>query len=57
MKTIKDFSWNYDLSVNDFLDRLGSVGFQSVELKNASDLIVKMKSSNAKIYLTFTSNM
>jgi len=57
MKTIEDFSWNYNLSVNDFLDRLGSVGFQSTELKSASDLIVKMKSSDAKIYLTFTSNM
>ncbi len=45
------------MSVNDFLERLGNVGFQSVELKNASDLIVKMKSSGAKIYLTFTSNM
>ncbi len=45
------------MSVNEFLDDLGSVGFQSVELKNASDLIVKMKQSGAKIYLTFTSNM
>tara|TARA_Y100000296_G_scaffold87210_1_gene130610 strand:- start:386 stop:1330 length:945 start_codon:yes stop_codon:yes gene_type:complete len=57
MKTTKDFLWNQDMSVNDFLEKLGNVGFQSVELKNASDLIVKMKSSNAKIYLTFTSNM
>ena len=57
MKLIKDFLWKNSMSVNDFLDELGSIGFQSVELKNASDLIVKMKSSGAKIYLTFTSNM
>ena len=57
MKITKDFLWKNGMSVNDFLDKLGSVGFQSVELKNASDLIVKMKSSGAKIYLTFTSNM
>jgi|TARA_Y100000034_G_scaffold57327_1_gene70031 deoxyhypusine synthase len=57
MKITKDFLWKQDMSVNDFLERLGNVGFQSVELKNASDLIVKMKSSGAKIYLTFTSNM
>ena len=57
MKTTKDFLWKQDMSVNDFLERLGNVGFQSVELKNASDLIIKMKSSNAKVYLTFTSNM
>jgi deoxyhypusine synthase len=57
MKITKDFNWVYSMSVKDFLEKLGSVGFQSVELKNASDLIVKMKSSNAKIYMTFTSNM
>ena len=57
MKVTKDFLWNNGMSINDFLEKLGSVGFQSVELKNASDLIVKMKSSGAKIYLTFTSNM
>jgi len=45
------------MGVAEFLDNLGSIGFQSVELKNASDLIVKMKTSGAKIYLTFTSNM
>tara|TARA_Y100000310_G_scaffold246828_1_gene252245 strand:- start:4884 stop:5855 length:972 start_codon:yes stop_codon:yes gene_type:complete len=57
MKITKDFLWKQDMSVNDFLEKLGNIGFQSVELKNASDLIVKMKSSGAKIYLTFTSNM
>lgn len=57
MKTTKDFLWKQGMSVKDFLDALGSVGFQGTELKNASDLIVNMKSSGAKVYLTFTSNM
>ncbi len=57
MKVTKDFLWKKNMSINDFLEELGDVGFQSVELKNASDLIVKMKSSSAKIYFTFTSNM
>ncbi len=57
MKIVKDFLWKHNTSVKDFLSEIGSIGFQSVELKNASDLIVKMKGSGAKIYLTFTSNM
>jgi len=57
MKTAKDFIWKQDISASDFLDSIGNVGFQSVELKTASDTIVKMKTSGAKIYLTFTSNM
>jgi len=36
---------------------LGKVGFQSVELAKASEIIVKMKKNDAKIFFTFTSNM
>jgi len=45
------------MKVVDYVAELGNVGFQSVELKRASDVIVKMKKNNAKIFLTFTSNM
>ncbi|RLE47530.1 deoxyhypusine synthase, partial [Candidatus Woesearchaeota archaeon] len=34
-----------------------NLGFQSIELGKAADLIVKMKKNSAKIFLTFTSNM
>ena len=54
---VKDFLWKNDMHLDEFVDALGSVGFQSVELKSASDLIVKMKASGSKVYLTFTSNM
>lgn len=57
MRIVKDFLWESGMSVEHFLDKLGSVGFQSVELKNAADLVTKMKIDGSKIYLTFTSNM
>jgi len=57
MAVVSDFLWTKDIAIKDFVSRLGSVGFQSVELKKAADLIVKMKKDGAKIFLTFTSNM
>lgn len=45
------------MTVDDLVVRLGNVGFQSVELEKASQTIIKMKESGAKIFLTFTSNM
>ena len=57
MKNVKDFKWKKDVKVKDFVSDLGQVGFQSVELAKASEVFVKMKKNNAKIFLTFTSNM
>ena len=57
MSFVKDLRWMKGMNVVDFVDRLGEVGFQSVELKRAADVFVKMKKNNAKIFLTFTSNM
>lgn len=57
MVYVQDFKWTENMQVKDLLEHLGSVGFQSVELKRAMDVFVKMKKANAKIYLTFTSNM
>ena len=54
---VKDFLWEPGIKVDDFVSSLGNVGFQSVELKKASDVFVKMKKDSAKIFLTFTSNM
>ena len=54
---VEDFNWKKGMTVSNLMDGLSSVGFQSVELNNASEAIVKMKKSGAKIYLTFTSNM
>ncbi len=57
MERVRDMKWEKGMSVHDFVCGLGNVGFQSVELLRASETIVKMKKNNAKIFLTFTSNM
>ncbi len=57
MSFVKDFTWKKGMTVKSLVDDLGSIGFQSVELKAASDVIVKMKKNSATTYLTFTSNM
>ena len=54
---IQDFKWEKGIQVKDFVYRLGSIGFQSIELKKAADLLVKIKKENARTFLTFTSNM
>ena len=57
MKTVKDFLWKPGMTVKELVDDFGSLGYQSIELNKASDLVMKMKQEGAKIYLTFTSNM
>ena len=54
---VKDFKWEKGITVKDLVNQYATVGFQSVELKRAADVIVKMKKNSAKVYLTFTSNM
>jgi len=57
MEYVKDLRWKKGMNVKDLVSSMGSVGYQSIELKRASDVIVKMKKNNAKVFLTFTSNM
>ncbi|MCC7552039.1 deoxyhypusine synthase [Candidatus Micrarchaeota archaeon] len=57
MVYVKDIKWKKGIKVNELVEQMGSTGFQGVELKKAADVIIKMKKSGAKIYLTFTSNM
>jgi len=57
MEYIQDFIWKKGISVKDLVSLYQNIGYQSIELKKASDVIVKMKKDNAKIFLTFTSNM
>jgi len=57
MQFVKDFKWKKGLNVKEFVDSCQSIGFQSIELKKAAEVIVKMKKDSAKIFLTFTSNM
>ncbi|WP_300609411.1 deoxyhypusine synthase family protein [Methanohalophilus sp.] len=57
MVRVKDLRWKKDMRVSELVDSYEHVGFQSVELQRASDVIIKMKKDSAKIFLTFTSNM
>jgi len=54
---IKDFNWQPAMTVKELVDNYQGIGYQSIELNRASEVIVKMKKNKAKIYLTFTSNM
>ncbi|MBN1645794.1 deoxyhypusine synthase family protein [Candidatus Woesearchaeota archaeon] len=57
MEYVKDIKWKTGISLQDFTQNLGSVGFQSIELVRAGEAMAKMKREGAKIFLTFTSNM
>ncbi|MBN1792954.1 deoxyhypusine synthase family protein [Candidatus Woesearchaeota archaeon] len=57
MHYIKDFKWKEGMSVSEFVEDLGQVGFQSIELSKAAGAVVRMKKAGAKIFLSFTSNM
>jgi len=57
MKKIKDFIWKPDMSVEECVDSFGSLGYQAIELREAVDVVLKMKQNKAKVFLTFTSNM
>jgi len=45
------------MTVEEMVDSFGSLGYQAVELSEAAKVVMKMKRSGAKIFLTFTSNM
>jgi deoxyhypusine synthase len=57
MKTVKDFKYTQDMTVKNLVDSFGSLGYQSIELAEAQKVFLKAKRENAKIFLTFTSNM
>ena len=57
MAIVKDFQWKQGMTVKNLVDQYQSVGFQSVELAKAAEVILHMKKAGAKKFLTFTSNM
>ncbi len=57
LEPIQDFHAEPNMTVSRFIDKVRHVGFQSVHLGKAVDIIKRMKQDNAKIFLTFTSNM
>lgn len=57
MRKVRDMKWKKGLSVSEIVDSMGETGFQATELRKAAGIIMSMKRSKARIYLTFTSNM
>ena len=57
MKKVKDFLWKPNMTVEELVNSFGNLGYQAIELNEASKVVLKMKRSGAKIFLTFTSNM
>jgi len=57
MKKVKDFTWQPNMTVEALVDSFGNLGYQAIELSEATEVVLKMKRANAKIFLTFTSNM
>ncbi len=57
MKKVKDFLWKPDMTVEELVDSFGNLGYQAIELNEATKVVLKMKRANVKIFLTFTSNM
>ena len=57
MKKVKDFIWKPGMTIRECVDNFDSLGFQAAELGEAKRVILKMKRSGAKVFLTFTSNM
>ena len=56
-KKVKDFTWKPNMTVNELVDSFGNLGYQAIELSEAAKVVLKMKRSGSKIFLTFTSNM
>ena len=45
------------MSINECVDSFANLGYQAIELAQATKVVLKMKQTNSKIFLTFTSNM
>jgi deoxyhypusine synthase len=54
---VKDLNWKNGMTVAELVSDMQKIGYQSVQLAQASDVIVKIKKNSTKTYLTFTSNM
>jgi deoxyhypusine synthase len=54
---VKGYDFRGDFDLEKMLESYGTTGFQATHLKEAIDLVKEMREENAKIFLTFTSNI
>lgn len=57
MEYIEDFEWKPKITCFELVEKLKSVGFQSIELGKAAEIIYKMKKEGVTTILSFTSNL
>ncbi len=57
LEEIKGFDPFGDISVEELVKRMRTIGFQATHLSKASEIIKKMRKDNTTIFLSFTSNM
>ena len=56
-ETVRGYDFRGDFNLEDMLEAYGTTGFQASHLKEAIDLVKEMQDEDAKIFLTFTSNI
>lgn len=54
---VKGYDHEQDFDLENFIEASKTTGFQATHLAEAVDIIKKMREDDAKIYLTFTSNI
>lgn len=54
---VEGYDFRGDFDLEDLLESYETTGFQATHLKEAVDIVRQMREENAKIFLTFTSNI
>ncbi|MFB6180549.1 MAG: deoxyhypusine synthase [Candidatus Nanohalobium sp.] len=54
---VEGYDFRGDFSLEEMLEKYATTGFQATHLEEAIDLIQEMRENDAKIFLTFTSNI
>lgn len=54
---VEGYDFSGEFSLEELLEKYGTTGFQATHLKEAVDIVEEMRESDAKIFLTFTSNI
>jgi len=56
-KEVKGYDFRGEFDLEEMLESYSTTGFQSTHLKQAIDIVNQMREDDAKIFLTFTSNI
>ncbi|WP_414836616.1 deoxyhypusine synthase [Candidatus Nanohalococcus occultus] len=56
-KKVEGYDFRGEFSLEDMLDAYETTGFQATHMKEAIELVKEMRENDAKIFLTFTSNI